>query len=393
MRALIVDDEPLALIGLKNQIERRCPEVEVVDTYTDSSEAMSGVATHRPDVVFLDIHMPETDGLELGRQIQAAAPGTEIVFVSGYDAYAVKAFELYALDYLLKPVQEERLRQTILRLRNKLQLQRNLNQQTAKSEADANRPLVCCFNRLQFKPPGKDATLVKWRTAKAQELFAYLLHHRNRIASRGVLMELLWPDLEEEKAAKQLYTTIYFIRQTLKQYGMDTISIQSGDLEAGYRLELGEARIDTEEWERDLMRLDALDENTVEVYEQVLNKYQGRYLASYDYIWAEHERERLRLLWLYNMRKLSDFYEQQGDIRKSIQICRTIQRSLPEEEETYLALMKLCDAIDDKIGVEEQYLLLKMKVERELEIPISQEILQWYSNWRSKVLLEQASIH
>lgn len=390
MRALIVDDEPLALIGLKSKIERLFPEVEVVDTYTDSSKAMFGVTTHRPDVVFLDIHMPETDGLELGRQIQAAAPGTEIVFVSGYDSYAVRAFELYALDYLLKPVQEERLRQTILRLQNKLQLQRNLNLQTAKNEADANRPLVCCFNRLQFKPPGKDATLVKWRTSKAQELFAYLLHHRNRIVSRGVLMDLLWPDLEEGKAAKQLYTTIYFIRQTLKQYGMDTISVQSGDLEAGYRLELGEARIDTEEWERDLMRLDVLDENTVETYEQVLNKYQGRYLASYDYIWAEHERERLRLLWLYNMRKVSDFYEQRGDIRKSIQICRTIQRSLPEEEETYLALMKLCDAIDDKIGVEEHYLLLKMKVERDLEMPISPEILQWYNGWRSKVLLEQS---
>ena len=392
MRALIVDDEQLALIGLKNQIERLFPEVEVVDTYTDSSEVMFGVRTHRPDVVFLDIHMPETDGLELGRQIQAAAPGTEIVFVSGYDAYAVKAFELYALDYLLKPVPGERLRQTILRLQHKLQLQHHLNQQTAKNEADADRPLICCFNRLQFKPPGKEVMPVKWRTTKAQELFAYLLHHRNRVVGRSVLLELLWPDLEEEKATKQLYTTIYFIRQTLKQYGMDTISIQSGDLEAGYRLELGEARIDTEEWERDLMRLDALDENTVEAYEQVLNKYQGRYLASYDYIWAEHERERLRLLWLYNMRKLSDFYEQQGDIRKSIQICRTIQRSLPEEEETYLALMKLCDAIDDKIGVEEQYLLLKMKVERELEIPISPEVLQWYNSWRSKVLLEQASM-
>ncbi len=392
MRALIVDDEPLALIRLRSQIERLFPEVEVVDTYTDSTEAMYGVTTHRPDVVFLDIQMPETDGLMLGRQIQAAAPGIEIVFVSGYDSYAVKAFELYALDYLLKPVQEERLRQTILRLQNKLN-QRTAGSESDENEADADRPLVCCFNRLQFKPPGKDAMLAKWRTSKAQELFAYLLHHRNRIVSRGVLMELLWPDLEEEKAAKQLYTTIYFIRQTLKQYGMDTISIQSGDFEAGYRLELGEARIDTEEWERDLMRLDALDENTVEAYEQVLNKYQGRYLASYDYIWAEHERERLRLLWLYNMRKLSDFYERQGDIRKSIQICRTIQRSLPEEEETYLALMKLCDAIDDKIGVEEQYLLLKMKVERELEIPISPEILQWYSSWRSKVLLEQASIH
>lgn len=234
---------------------------------------------------------------------------------------------------------------------------------------------------------------VKWRTTKAQELFAYLLHHRNRVVGRSVLLELLWPDLEEEKATKQLYTTIYFIRQTLKQYGMDTITIQSGEGEAGYRLELGEARIDSEEWERDMMRLASLDADTVESYERVLNKYQGRYLASYDYLWAEHERERLRLLWLYNMRKLSDFYERQGDIRRSIQICRAIQQMLPEEEETYLALMKLCDAIDDKIGVEEHYLLLKMKVERELEIPISPEILQWYNSWRSKVLQEQANIH
>ncbi|XOK61139.1 response regulator [Paenibacillus elgii] len=376
MKAILVDDEHLALIGLKKAIEREANEVEIVATYSDSTEVVAGVLAHRPAVVFLDIHMPDINGLNLGKQIQAAVPGTEIVFVTGYDQYAVQAFELYALDYIMKPLQKERLRQTILRIKEKLAIRG-----TRKTQ-DTTSPIICCFNQLQFKLPGLDAQSVKWRTSKAQELFAYLLHHRDRTINRSVLLELLWPELDEAKAAQHLYTTIYHVRQTLKNSNMDTVSINSGNLEAGYKLDLGEARVDTEEWEYAMRQLGVLDAGTVDAYEHVLNLYKGDYLGKYDYLWAEHERERFRLLWLYHMRKLCEFYEQQKKPKKAIQVHLRIQQLLPDEEESYFSLMKLYDWIGDRIGVEEQYLLLRTKMERDLEMPMRPDITDWYIRWK-----------
>ncbi|WP_127462253.1 response regulator [Paenibacillus elgii] len=376
MKAILVDDEHLALIGLKKAIEREASEVEIVASYSYSTEVMAGVLAHRPDVVFLDIHMPDINGLNLGKQIQAVVPGTEIVFVTSYDKYAVQAFELYALDYIVKPLQKERLRQTILRIKEKLAIR------ATRKTQDATSPMICCFNQIQFKLPGMDAQNVKWRTSKAQELFAYLLHHRDRTINRSVLLELLWPELEETKAAQHLYTTIYQVRQTLKNYNMDTVSINSGSLEAGYKLDIGEARVDTEEWEYAMRQLGVLDAGTVDAYEHVLNMYKGDYLGKYDYLWAEHERERFRLLWLYHMRKLCEFYEQQKKPKKAIQVHLRIQQLLPDEEGSYFSLMKLYDGIGDRIGVEEQYLLLRTKMERDLEIPMSPDIKDWYTRWK-----------
>lgn len=376
MKAILVDDEHLALMGLKKAIEREASEVEIVVTYSDSTEVMAGVLAHHPDVVFLDIHMPDINGLNLGKQIQAAVPGTEIVFVTGYDQYAVQAFELYALDYIVKPLQKERLRTTILRIKEKLAIKG-----TRKTQ-DATSPMICCFNQLQYKLTGMDAQNVKWRTNKAQELFAYLLHHRVRTINRSVLLELLWPELEEAKAAQHLYTTIYHVRQTLKNSGMGTIRINSGNLEAGYKLDIGEARVDTEEWEYAMRQLGVLDAGTVDAYEHALNLYKGDYLGKYDYLWAEHERERFRLLWLYHMRKLCEFYEQQKNPKKAIQVHLRIQQLLPDEEESYFSLMKLYDWIGDRIGVEEQYLLLRTKMERDLEMPMSPDITDWYTRWK-----------
>ncbi|WP_285076263.1 response regulator [Paenibacillus sp. UMB7766-LJ446] len=377
VKVILVDDERLALIGLRKSLEREVNEIEVVATYSDPTEVMTGVLIHRPDVVFLDIHMPEIDGLDLGRQIQAAAPGVEIIFVTSYDQYAVRAFELYALDYIMKPIQQGRLHQTLLRVKEKLKLKR------ANITRDSKLPLICCFNQLQFKLPGMDAQTVKWRTSKAQELFVYLLHHRNQIVYRSTLLELLWPELEESKTLHQLYTAIYHVRQTLKANNMDMITIQSGHLEAGYKLETGDAQVDTELWESEMRQWKVVDANTADAYEHVLSLYKGTYLGNYEYIWAEHERERLRYLWLYHMRQLSEFYEQQGMQRKAIEITECIQDMLPNEEESCFTLMKLYDSMNEVLGVEEQYRLLTTRMQQDLDMPVSEHINEWYQSWKS----------
>lgn len=374
MKAVLVDDEPLALIGLRQSLEREVGGIEIAAVYSNPKEVIAGLLEHRPDVAFLDIRMPEIDGLTLGRQAQAALPGLEIVFVTSYDQYAVKAFELYALDYVMKPPIADRLRQTVMRIREKLDLK------GARLAAEHEGPMLRCFGEIRIQWPGEDPLLLKWRTNKAQELFAYLLHHRERVVGRSALLELLWPNVEEERAAQQLYTAIYHIRQTLKAAPMEAVSVQIGSAEAGYRLKLGDWRVDAEVWEDDLKRLGTLDAGNAEAYERVLKRNDGDYLGVYGYLWAEHERERLRLLWLYQMKKLGGYYEQHGLRDKAIRTYLDVQRRYPDDEEVYFSLMRLYDAADHPAGVDEQYLLLKTRMERELELPVREDIVRWYES-------------
>jgi len=118
IRALIVDDEPLARRGIR-QLLAPYADIEVVGECRDGSEAVRGLSTLRPDLVFLDVQMPGLDGMGVVR-IQGAERMPVTVFVTAHDEFAVRAFEAQALDYLVKPLSEARFRATIARVRERL---------------------------------------------------------------------------------------------------------------------------------------------------------------------------------------------------------------------------------------------------------------------------------
>ncbi len=116
--ALIVDDEPLARRGLRIRLET-FPEVTVVGECANGREALAFCAESPPQLVFLDIQMPGLDGFDVVKGFQSECMPL-IVFVTAFDHYAVEAFDVHAVDYLLKPVDEERLAKAIEKVRQKL---------------------------------------------------------------------------------------------------------------------------------------------------------------------------------------------------------------------------------------------------------------------------------
>jgi len=115
IRAIIVDDEPLARRGLELRL-REATDVEVVSQCANGREALAAIAELQPDLMFLDIQMPGLSGFDVLRQVpQESMP--MIVFVTAFDRYAIDAFEARALDYLLKPVDEDRLARALERVR------------------------------------------------------------------------------------------------------------------------------------------------------------------------------------------------------------------------------------------------------------------------------------
>ena len=116
-RLLIAEDEAPQRDALRALLAQQWPEAEVVAICADGLAALEAAEAHAPDVAFLDIRMPGLSGLEVGR---ALAGRVHVVFVTAYDEHAVSAFETGAVDYLLKPVREERLGETVRRLRARL---------------------------------------------------------------------------------------------------------------------------------------------------------------------------------------------------------------------------------------------------------------------------------
>lgn len=316
IQALLVDDERLALMKLKMMLEE-LTTINIIAAYTDPSEAVKAVPLLRPDVIFLDIDMPEMNGVQAAEAMQRLCPQASIVFVTAHNSYAIEAFELYALDYVLKPVQRGRLLKTIERLEERL----------SQAQEDSRKPvqtvMIRSFQSLRFERGGQPLPNIRWRTSKAQELFAYLFHNRNRFVSKDTLTDLLWPDFNLKKASTHLYTTIYQVRQCLKQAEID-LQISNASGGEGYTLETGSLLIDSYEWEKGILTLDAINKDNYEEHQRLFEFYSGDYLNDYDYLWAEGERQRLRTIWLHHAMNIAEFYVGSGRIPEAVTVYQRV---------------------------------------------------------------------
>ncbi len=137
LATLVVDDEPLAREGLRILLAKD-PEIAAVEEARNGKEAVAAIRTQRPDLLFLDIQMPEMDGFAVIREVGAEAMPA-VVFVTAHDQYAIQAFEINALDYLLKPVTEERFALALGRAKEWLRL---------RTPADASRQILSLLETM-----------------------------------------------------------------------------------------------------------------------------------------------------------------------------------------------------------------------------------------------------
>lgn len=126
IRTILVDDEPLAIQGLELRLQAH-EDVEIIDKCQNGREAIRSIKTHKPDLVFLDIQMPGFDGFSVVQGLMEVEPPL-FVFVTAYSDHALKAFEAQAVDYLMKPVEESRLADTLDRVRQRLAEKRGIEE-------------------------------------------------------------------------------------------------------------------------------------------------------------------------------------------------------------------------------------------------------------------------
>lgn len=148
IKAIIVDDEESARDVLSNLIIRFCPQIEIITTCSNVLQAVEAIKKHQPDVAFLDIEMPNYAGYEIVSFFDEI--NFDIVFVTAYDQYAIKAFELSAVDYILKPVEIDRLKSSVKRLSSKIELNQNQTNYKALTQNLKSNEL----NKLAIKQNG-----------------------------------------------------------------------------------------------------------------------------------------------------------------------------------------------------------------------------------------------
>jgi two-component system LytT family response regulator len=140
-----VDDEPLARSNL-SVLLRRDPQIETLAECGSGAEAIAKIRSAKPELVFLDVQMPECDGFDVLEQLGANTPPV-IIFVTAYDQYALRAFEAGALDYLLKPFDNARFEQALDRAKCKIAFSRNVSQ---RAPAAPDRLAIKSVGRVEF---------------------------------------------------------------------------------------------------------------------------------------------------------------------------------------------------------------------------------------------------
>ena len=154
IRTLIVDDEPLARDRVKRFLRDEA-DIQVVGEFGNGVEAIEAITSEKPDLVFLDIQMPEKNGFEVIKSLHNKRLPT-IIFVTAYDQYALQAFEVHALDYLLKPFNRERIKRAVARAREHIEHKRfgNLDERLNSLIADL-RSEKKYLDRLVVKAVGR----------------------------------------------------------------------------------------------------------------------------------------------------------------------------------------------------------------------------------------------
>ena len=325
LHVIAVDDEPAALKWFA-RIAANHPNLEVGGLFSSAAKAVAFVQDHEVDAAFLDVEMPEMIGLDLARELQAINPEIRIVFITGHSQYAISAFRVRAFGYLLKPLDPDEFADQVGHL-VKLSLHR-------MREPDSRRLHVTCFGQFTVRQT-EGAAAIRWKTAKAEELFALLVYYQGRSRARDILIDQLWPQLDPYKAANLFRVTCTYIRSALNDLGFANIVDRELD---GYRVNTALLDCDLYRF-RQVMR-SHLNSSLPEL-ETTTALYGGAYLEGKAYDWATGVQSELEAAFKRMQRCLAQRHLADGHIARACQALETILSVDPYDEEAMLKIIEL----------------------------------------------------
>lgn len=360
IHAIIVDDEPLSIQLMKKKLNN-IGGIEVVRMFSSAESVLKEFKNLDFQVAFLDIEMAGLSGLDLAEIISEWNSQIHIVFVTAYRDYAIQAFELDSLDYLLKPVMKDRLEKTVLRLQEKIQT----NVQN-KQKSSSSLMKVICFNEFVVY---QGEELIKWKTAKVKELFAFLFMNLNTYINRDILIDTLWPDQDYKKAKIHLHTSLSYLRKSLDSiecsYSL-TFSNQS------YSLSIDHFYCDEFELER-LKEIEITSQSIAEV-ENILSLYTGEYMEKNEYSWAYPKTVSIKKNLSDTLEKMVEYYTQSLELMKRKECLQMLLSLNPYSEKALKQLVLHDIEVGNRIEAIQTYQDFVVLLKEDLNIEPEQTI-------------------
>lgn len=357
-RVIGVDDEKIALDRFE-RILKEDARVSVVGTFTHVVDAIEFVRRNPVDIAFLDIEMPGLSGLELAERLTEIDPCLEIVFITAYEKYALQAFQAHAIGYLLKPLDIDEIGSQIDSLDRKLGPNRR-----------ATGPgylTVQCLGQYLCYADDNAAAPIHWRTAKAEELFALLIHYQGIAVSREVFIDVLWPEVQPEKAANNFRVTCTYLRNTLAEKGFTNILLRD---RGSYLLDTSRLCCDL------LLFLSAAGSASADLpaLEKASALYAGGYFENKPYEWTANMQAWLENEFKKIQRRLADEYQILGQNERA---CAALERSLlrdPYDEEAVEPLLLLKLQSGDSVAAAKIYRDYEQRLFKELALAPSDRL-------------------
>ncbi|WP_139997004.1 response regulator [Paenibacillus paridis] len=369
MKAILIDDENPALLQLERLLVAD-GRLEVRGKFTLLADAMQHIKTEKTDIVFLDIEMPEVNGLEAAEYIQQLDGDITIVFVTAFSEYAVEAFELQAFDYLLKPVYPARLAKTITRI----WAGAARRAPAAEPPAQEEEATILCLGRLVLRSSPSTIESFKWRTLKCHELFAYLLHHKGKWLDKNHIIETLWSDYSHEKGINHLHTSIYQVRKLLTNW-KSHIKVEFD--RNSYRLSVESLIVDADLLERVTEQPEITQQN-VKHYEGLLSLYRGDYLEELDCFWAVARREQLRRLYIQLVMTVVSYELASGRGIQAVLRLNALQEREPYSDEICRNMLLAYENLRDKAALQRYYENFETVVRADLKIEPDKQTKELY---------------
>lgn len=342
--AVILEDEVPAL-DLLEMLVGRHESFTISGTFTNPVEALKHLPVLQPDIIFLDVEMPLIKGAELARKIRESSVNAQIVFTTGHLHYAVDAFDVQALDYIVKPVTPQAINRVYDRLAKRHSYPKTLDQAGVSSNIKG-------FGGLEVRNSGNE--LLHFPTRNSEELFAYFLCHPNREVDKWKLSELLWPDMDGERALHNLHTAIYRVKRVISASGLPMKIKKTSE---GYTLNTGTIVYDVMQFQQAEQML-AAEHLDLKQLERLFILYKGPLFHGKPYVWKISLEQKYRLIY----EKLSFLLIREEILSGSLQAAEdrlyACLMADPMNDEVYRQLLQLFSANDQNRRIQQFYIRL-----------------------------------
>lgn len=373
MKVILIDDEPAMHLIMRTMLGK-FPGIDVAGAFMNTAAATSFLEDNRDiGLALVDISMPGGGGLEFAASAAEQIPAMQVVFVTSHKEFALEAYELSVLDYLVKPVSQERLQRTVDRALSVIAAQR------AVGQASPGKLTITALGDISIST---SAGRVKWISRKCAELFAYLLLHQGKRIPRSRLIGEIFAGMRHDNAENYLNTTVYQLRKSLEPLGARDMIRSEND---GYAIELHDAFIDYVEFARQSEQLGAITSGNVGKALQVERLYTGELFGDKAYVWALYETEHYARQYAALVVRIAKILIGIKETTAAAKLLHKLQERNPLDETAMRLLMDICGETGDRKGLTALYSDYARLMNRELGIQPGEELRRRYEELAARL--------